>query len=187
MSIRNEIDNDGSMSITTLDRFNDRWSLTATGCWTWNGHCTEEGYGVLRVNSKRVAAHRVSYQHFFGPIPAGLVLDHLCRERACVNPDHLEAVTDAVNIARGIGPTAQQARQTHCKNGHEFNVENTYQWASGKRVCKTCHRAKVAARGTHLDSAAVLRRKGEATACPDCGRVIRRDSLRRHERLVHGD
>lgn len=143
MNARNEI-TDGSMSTTTLDRFNDRWALDHNWCWTWVGHRTAEGYGVLRVGQKRRPAHRISYEHFFGPIPEGLVIDHLCRNRACVNPEHLEAVPNAVNVDRGIGITARASRQTHCKRNHEFTPENTRISPKGKRECRTCGREKAA-------------------------------------------
>lgn len=78
-----------------------------------------------------------------GSIPKGLTLDHLCRNRACVNPVHLEPVTNRVNILRGIGITAQNARKTHCKHGHPFTVENTiYKHGGGWRICKICNRAR---------------------------------------------
>jgi hypothetical protein len=144
MTVRNEINDDGSMSLTTLDRFNDRWSLNANYCWVWSGHRTDEGYGVLVVGRRRRPAHRISYEHFYGPVGDGLVIDHLCRNRACVNPDHLEAVPNEVNVARGIGLTAQQSRQTHCKRGHEFSESNTRVSPTGRRQCRTCDREKQA-------------------------------------------
>jgi len=88
-----------------------------------------------------MAAHRFAYEALVGPIPEGLKLDHLCRNRACVNPDHTEPVTDRVNTLRGFGPTAMNARATHCSEGHEFTDENTYLNQSGSRVCLTCMRA----------------------------------------------
>lgn len=90
-------------------------------------------------------AHRVAFELIRGCIPNGLVLDHLCRNRGCVNPDHLEPVTFRENIMRGVGYTAQQARKTHCRHGHEFTVENTYVWRGG-RICRTCRRIQTAVR-----------------------------------------
>lgn len=114
-----------------------------TPCWAWGGSRHESGYGVLymgtgRKDVKYRVAHRVIWEGFHGPVPKGLELDHLCRNRGCVNPDHLEAVTSRVNNLRGMSPTAQHARQTHCKRGHEFTSENTLKHSSGGRRCKTC-------------------------------------------------
>lgn len=117
-------------------------------CWLWTGSKFPTGYGVVqfgpRAHRFTQSAHRYVYQLHKGSIPDGLVLDHLCRVRECVNPDHLEPVTNRENILRGIGPSAQLAAKTHCKNGHEFTPSNTYVPPDGsaRRVCRTCRRAK---------------------------------------------
>lgn len=112
-------------------------------CWEWDSH-TKDGYGYFSISSNSGRslrpAHRLSYELAKGEIPEGLVIDHLCRVRHCVNPDHLEPVTDKVNILRGAGSGAQNARKTHCKHGHEFTPENTGRQHSG-RYCRTCGRA----------------------------------------------
>lgn len=108
------------------------------GCWTWTASTNGAGYGVLAMSrdGMKVLAHRFSYELAYGPIPPGLVIDHLCRNTRCVNPSHLEAVTQKVNNLRGGSPSSQQAKQTHCKRGHEFVLERT---PSGRRRCRRCH------------------------------------------------
>lgn len=109
-----------------------------TSCWIWEGYVNVDGYG--RVGG--TGAHRRSYQAFVAPIPAGLHLDHLCRVRDCVNPDHLEPVTAQENILRSpIAPAALNAEKTHCGSGHEFTPENTYVYRRHRR-CMICTKAR---------------------------------------------
>ena len=119
-------------------------------CWNWLGSLTRSGYGHVGVGKtwgddpyrRRMLvrlAHRIAYELTKGPIPTGLTLDHLCRNRRCVNPEHLEPVTMGENMRRGISPAAQHAKATHCIRGHPFSGRNLAQWASG-RHCKTCRR-----------------------------------------------
>jgi hypothetical protein len=108
-------------------------------CWLWSGHTVTNGYGTIGVDKRRVLVHRYAYELLVGPIPDGLHLDHLCRVRTCVNPDHLEPVTNRENALRGASFVAQQAAQTHCLRGHEFTPENTYVWRTS-RVCRECRR-----------------------------------------------
>lgn len=113
------------------------------GCWLWTGCLTTMGYGTIRVAGVRHRAHRLSYRLVAGPIPKGLVLDHLCRVRHCVNPAHLEPVTDRENILRGVSVSAQNARATHCIDGHEFTAANTQVVRStGERRCLKCSRRR---------------------------------------------
>lgn len=100
-------------------------------CWPWAGYRNGAGYGVFGYSGR--LAHRVVYEHLVESVPEGLELDHLCRNRACVNPWHLEPVTHAVNVKRG-----SKAQQTHCIHGHEFTPENTTVKANGCRSCRQC-------------------------------------------------
>lgn len=105
----------------------------SSGCWNWLQYRSPQGYGRFTFGGKILVAHRWSYERFVGPIPDGLQLDHLCRNTSCVNPDHLEPVTNAENQRR-----AAEAR-THCKHGHEFTPENTSR-SGGRRTCRECAR-----------------------------------------------
>ena len=112
------------------------------GCMLWTASLGSDGYGLFGIKTGagkwcRVGAHRLSYQHFIGPIPQGLELDHLCRNRKCVNPIHLEAVTHRVNIFRGNTLAANYAARTHCKRGHLYDASNTG-WRGTGRLCLTC-------------------------------------------------
>jgi hypothetical protein len=110
-----------------------------SGCWLWTAAVDADGYGRVRWLGRNALAHRVVYELLRGPIPAGLTLDHLCRNRACVNPDHLQPVALATNVLRGEGVGVRNAEKTHCKHGHPFDAENTY-IKQGKRACRQCGR-----------------------------------------------
>lgn len=116
------------------------------GCWVWTkakfarSNHGMFGYNALGKNFTHYV-HRWVYEHLIGPVPEGLVLDHLCRVEACCNPDHLEPVSNAENIRRGIGPDGGLRRhQRACKRGHRFSPENTYVSKLGWRHCKVCAR-----------------------------------------------
>jgi hypothetical protein len=118
------------------------WSkvLKTDGCWEWQGTKTEAGYGQIHQDGKRVYAHRFSYVIEHGEISPDLVIDHLCKNPGCVRLSHLELVTQKVNSLRGDGPTAVNARKTHCKRNHLLGGSNLYINPQGYRQCKTCMR-----------------------------------------------
>jgi hypothetical protein len=119
---------------------------TVAGCWPWLGKRDHKDYGRIRVGAVSYPAHRFVFEAFGTAVPSELVLDHLCRNHWCVNPDHLEVVTGRENALRGIGPTAINARKTHCIRGHEFTPENTARNTDGARVCRECTRMRGRAR-----------------------------------------
>ena len=132
----------GKRTLSPQDRFNLRVQVDeTTGCHIWLGSKARWGYGTLRLNGKKIPAHRFAWEQIHGPVPLGLVLDHLCRNTSCVNPEHLEPVTGKENILRSQGRAAQNARRTVCVNGHPFDFENTGRSTfKGKqhRYCRTC-------------------------------------------------
>lgn len=104
-------------------------------CWLWVGPVWGTGYGSIMVKGRATSPHRFSYELHVGPIPAGLYIDHLCRVRRCVRPDHLEAVTNGENVRRGEGWTATNRRKTTCPEGHPYDRVDPWNRA---RVCSTC-------------------------------------------------
>jgi HNH endonuclease len=119
------------------DRFWEKVEKNKTDCWEWTA-AKLKGYGWFNIGGKSVSAHRLSYEMLVGDIPEGLQLDHLCRNRGCVNPDHLEPVTPRVNTLRGEALSAKRSRMTHCIRGHEFTEENTWVSKKNQRRCKKC-------------------------------------------------
>lgn len=123
-----------------------------TGCLEWTGRLDREGYGTVWIKAglpkpRLCAAHRVSYEVFVGPIPEGLQIDHLCRNRRCINPQHLEPVTGRVNTRRSpFTPASINAARTECVNGHAFDEVNTYvNPRTGWRNCRACKNERMRA------------------------------------------
>lgn len=107
-------------------------------CWVWTGMKMKKGYGSFYEGERQVTAHKYMYQKLFGEIPKDLVLDHICENKACVNPLHLRVTTHQVNILLGEGIPAKNAAKTSCKNGHPFSEENTRLTLYKGRVGRTC-------------------------------------------------
>lgn len=142
-------------------RFASKIDVQDNGCWLWTGSLFTAGYGAFKLRGQNRRAHRVLWVWEFGPVPDGLLLDHLCHpadcaggpqclHRRCVNPEHLAAVPQRSNLLRSPQtPNAQNVAKTHCPEGHEYSAENTRTWTrrgSTMRSCKTCHRNREAAR-----------------------------------------
>jgi hypothetical protein len=137
ISGRNCRPRDGNMSL--LERFEQKVQhVPESGCWLWSGYTCEKGYGIFWFDGGPKKAHRVSYEIYRDGVPADMVIDHLCRERSCVNPDHLRIVTAKENThaAGSLAPAKRNADKTHCpKCGGEYSFNNR-----GQRICRACLR-----------------------------------------------
>lgn len=124
---------------SALERWLSYIEIAESLCWLWRGSINSTGYGSFVAGNRKYLAHRFSYEHFIGPIGAGLVIDHLCRVRECVNPDHIEAVSQKVNVHRGIGEAAKNRVKSNCPAGHPYESDNLKVFR-GMRYCRACHR-----------------------------------------------
>ena len=109
-----------------------------TGCWNWTAYRDRNGYGRFRLDGKTHFAHRIAYELLRGEIPEGLQIDHLCRHRGCVNPDHMEPVSSKENTLRGETLAAANVAKTHCPHGHPYSGDNLYVRPDGNRRCRAC-------------------------------------------------
>ena len=127
------------MTDLVLERFWDKVEVNQiTNCWNFTS-MLRNGYGRFKINNKILSAHRFAYEINKGKIPEGLKLDHLCRNPSCVNPDHLEIVTQKENVLRGIAPSALAVRNNKCIRGHDLTGMNLYvSKTNNERICKEC-------------------------------------------------
>lgn len=147
-----------------LDRFWERVEVhQPAGCWQWRGQVRKsDGYAVAHFHRLGTfQAYRVSYSLLIGPIPEGMTLDHLCRNRSCVNPDHLQVIDSVTNALRGYGTSAMNKRRTHCIYGHPFTPENTYVTPGRHRMrtCRICAKRRSAATTRKITEANRARRE----------------------------
>ena len=131
------------LSLLTAEFVMGRVDVGASGCWVWRGSKLQaSGYGRIKMSGRSYVAHRAVYEAMVGPVPDGLQLDHLCRNRLCVNPDHLEPVTGRVNVLRGETVVRANFEKTECVNGHPLRNDNVIMVRGGRsRRCKACHEA----------------------------------------------
>lgn len=141
------------------ERFWAKVNKTDSGCWKWTSEISHKGYGRVWWNRRLLFAHRVAYEIENGPIPDGLCVDHLCRNRACVRPDHMELVTPKENVRRGL----KVALKTHCVHGHRFEGRNVYtEPGTGWRACRTCRKIRQLVRRGRSRRQAVAIARAEA-------------------------
>lgn len=147
---------------TLKERLLDRTELDAeTGCWVFQGAVNSKGYTCISKDGKNYLAHRISYELHREPIPADMTIDHLCRNKRCVNPEHLEVVTRGENIRRS---PASGIHKTHCMHGHEFTEKNTLIKRNGSRNCRECLNAPHRKNSGRTSSAYWAARRAGASA-----------------------
>ena len=166
-----------------IERFMEKVRESSDGCWEWAAEVGNSGYGRFWVGgSRKSLAHRWAYEYYVSPIPEGLVIDHLCRNKVCVNPEHLEPVTTSVNVLRGDGPAIKAStrwKKTHCPKGHEYSEDNTHVSPRGDRVCITCNKARRKAEYARDRQGAIDKAREWRLNNPDRHRKSVRESQRR--------
>jgi hypothetical protein len=121
-----------------IERFLQKIQVSDSGCWDWVGYRDRDGYGRVTINKVPYGTHRIIYEYYHGQICPDLVIDHLCKNRKCVNPTHLEQVTNKENLRRSPCTSTLNSAKTHCIHGHEFNDKNTRYRPTGGRSCRIC-------------------------------------------------
>lgn len=130
------------------NRFWNKVAFSQAGCWEWTGAKSKAGYGNFKCGDRYLVAHRISYVELVGPLEfnndkKGLELDHLCRNRRCVNPKHLELVLHRDNVLRGVGPSSVNAKKNKCNNGHDLSGDNLYiPPGTTYRKCRMCRECR---------------------------------------------
>lgn len=144
-----------SEKTSPIQRFWDLTGSSRQGCWNWEGAKNRGGYGGFMFATQQwTFAHRFIYEHTFGRIDEGMVIDHLCRNPSCVNPYHMDVVTSEENVRRGSGPTAVNGRKSRCIRGHVLDESNTYLKPNGiGRECRACKRVRWRERYRDVDLA----------------------------------
>lgn len=137
MTLAKPIEVDGPLP----DRIWNRITVNSeTGCWESTLSLNAQGYTQVRWKGRTMRLHRLIYTHLVGPVPLDIHLDHLCRNRACCNPRHIEPVSGRENVMRGDGFASVNANKTHCPRDHEYDARNTYHDSTGARRCRQCAR-----------------------------------------------
>ncbi len=117
-----------------IDRFLSKVNVIEDGCWNWSAQISELGYSCFSIKAEPISGHRFIYEYYYGEIPKGLEVHHICENKQCVNPNHLKALTVKVHN--------KEHAKTECPQGHDYNDENTYITKEGWRHCKECHMIK---------------------------------------------
>jgi len=180
-------------NLTAAEVVEEKHEKTIAECWKWLGQINDGGYGIVYWHGKQVRAHRLSYEAHIGPIPHGLELDHLCRNRSCINPKHLEPVTRLENVRRGVGISVQMSKKTHCIRGHLYTAETTRIRSRGNsttRECITCYPCRPKKEKTHCFRGHALTEKNiyyrpsssKCKTCKECKMIM--DTLSRIKRTT---